>query len=174
MPAILGALAILAGAYVWYLRYQNARDAAETLVDAANDVRLAARRFGFRRKANVHPVDCVEDGRLGALAIAAAMMQMDHAWTREAEADLARAAETVFAVKPADAAEMVVFAKWLSDQSSTYDEIVRRLAKRLAGLGDRGLRQDLARLIEGACTDENGELSDNAVDALNTVNRHLR
>lgn len=174
MPALIGALAILAGAYVWYLRYQNARDAAETLVDAANDVRLAARRFGFRRKANVHPVECVEDGRLGALAIAAAMMQMDHAWSVDAEQKLVRAACEVFGVKTGEAEEMVVFAKWLSDQSSTYDEIIRRLAKRLAGLGDAGLRGDLARLIERTCADGNGELSDAAIDALNTVNRHMR
>ncbi|MDU8943816.1 hypothetical protein [Ovoidimarina sediminis] len=98
MPIVIGALAILTGAYLWYLRYQNARDAAETLVDAANDVRLAARRFGFRRKANVHPAECVDDPRLGALAIAAAMMQMDHAWSRDAEESLARGARDVFLV----------------------------------------------------------------------------
>ncbi|MDU8943817.1 hypothetical protein [Ovoidimarina sediminis] len=69
---------------------------------------------------------------------------------------------------------MVVFAKWLSDQSSTYDEIVRRLAKHLASFGESRTRQDLARIIEATCSDSDGELSDKAIDALNTVNRHLR
>lgn len=174
MPIILGALAILAGAYIWYIRYQNAKEGAETLMDAANDVRLAARRFGFRRKANVHPAESVDDARLGALAVVSAMAQMDQAWSKELSDRLTVEAQRVFGVAHGEAEEMVIFAKWLSDQSSTYAEIVRRLAKRLAALGDDTVRQDLGALIQGVCMDADGELSEDVSDALATVNRHLR
>jgi hypothetical protein len=70
MHILAAILAVILGAAFWIYRLNAARDAAETLAGAANDVRLAARRFGFRRKTNLHPADCVDDPRLAAMGIA--------------------------------------------------------------------------------------------------------
>lgn len=174
MPLVLAALAALVGGYFWYLRYQRARDAAEMLADAASDVRHAARRFGFRRKANIHPAESVEDSRLAALSIVAAMAQMDRPWSTDLSRELTIETQRAFGVRVDEAEEMTVFAKWMSEQSSTYAEIVRRLAKQLGGLGDREIAQNLASMIETVCTKPDGDLSDDVTDALATVNRHLR
>lgn len=75
--AILG---IIGAAYFWTQRARNARDMLGDVGDMANDVRLAARRFGFTRKMNVHPVESIEDPRL---AIANAFIELDDLPTAE-------------------------------------------------------------------------------------------
>ncbi|MDJ1008962.1 MAG: hypothetical protein QNJ13_14185 [Paracoccaceae bacterium] len=174
MPFVLAAITLLGGAYFWYLRAQNARDAVETLAGAAQDVRLAARRYGFRRKANVHPADAVEDPRLAIVAMAAAVLQMDAPWSVEAGGKLTDATARVLGTSRKDAEAMVVFAKWLSDQSGTHAEMVRRLAKRLNAIGANDDCRDLAALIEAVAADADGNLSDGAVEALGTINRVMR
>ena len=119
MPVIVGLLAILGGAAFWYWRLQQARDAAETLAEAAQEVRLAARRFGFRRKVNVHPAESIDDPRLAALSIVTAMAQMDEAWGREMSQSLTFQTQSIFGVRRAEAEEMVVFAKWMSDRNAS-------------------------------------------------------
>jgi predicted NUDIX family NTP pyrophosphohydrolase len=68
MHILAAILAVVLGGAFWIYRLRTARDATETLVEAANDVRLAARRFGFRRKTNLPvgagaPVEDIEDAR---------------------------------------------------------------------------------------------------------------
>jgi len=55
MPFILALISIAAAAYFWINRARNAGEIAGEVLDMANDVRLAARRFGFKRKTNLHP-----------------------------------------------------------------------------------------------------------------------
>jgi len=52
MPFILALLGIIGAAYFWAQRASNARNVVGDVADMANDVRLAARRFGFSRKMN--------------------------------------------------------------------------------------------------------------------------
>ena len=174
MPLVLAVLAALVGGYIWYMRYQRARDAAEMLVDAASDVRNAARRFGFRRKANIHPAESVDDPRLAMLSIVAAMAQMDRPWSTDLSRNLTVEAQRAFGVDVDEAEEMTVFAKWMSEQSSTYAEIVRRLAKQLGSLGDQGAGKTLAGMVQTICAQTDGDFSEAVTDALAMVNRHLR
>ena len=76
MPVVLFLIGVLTAAGIWFYRVQNARQSAGDLLDAAYDVRLAARRFGFKRKTNVHPVDSIEDAWLAASGIIHAMAGM--------------------------------------------------------------------------------------------------
>ena len=61
MPYIIALLGLLAGAYFWMMRARAAADAARDLTGVARDVMAAARRFGFRRKLNTHPVESLEE-----------------------------------------------------------------------------------------------------------------
>ena len=50
MPVLMAILGIISAAYFWTQRARNARDMLGDVGAMANDVRLAARRFGFTRK----------------------------------------------------------------------------------------------------------------------------
>ncbi len=176
---ILGAiLAIILGGAFWIYRLRAAKDAAETLADAANDVRLAARRFGFRRKTNLHPADCVEDPRLAAMGIGAAVVQMQRSWDREASDTLIREAQRLFDVGVDEATEMAVFGRWLSDQSGTKAEIVRRLGKRVMSIAGPEALPDLERLIDAlvlvGAGGGSGAPVEDVEDARTTLRRILR
>jgi hypothetical protein len=138
MHILAAILAVVLGAAFWIYRLNAARDAAETLADAANDVRRAARRFGFRRKTNMHPAECVGDARLVAMGIGAAVVQMQRTWDREASDTLVREAQRLFDVGVDEATEMTVFGRWLSDQSGTQGR--DRAAAGQAAAGHRGAR----------------------------------
>ena len=103
MPFILAAIGVLIAAAVWYQRARAAKDAAGDLIGAANDARLAARRFGYRMKANVHPVELIEDPRLAAAGVAAAVAGMDGPLTREEIDQLAQECQVVFGAERAEA-----------------------------------------------------------------------
>lgn len=55
MPFLLFIIVVITAAGVWYWRIKQAGEIAGDLANAAQDVKNAARRFGFNRKKNVHP-----------------------------------------------------------------------------------------------------------------------
>jgi hypothetical protein len=137
-------------------------------------VRLAARRLGFRRKANIHPAEAVDDARLAAMGLIAALAQIDHGWARETGDTMAEQAQAVFKISRQEAEEMVIFGRWLSDQSGTRHEIVRRLAKRLNDLAGPEVLADLERMMSAVCQLQGGGYSDQVQEAIATVNRLIR
>ena len=64
MPFILGLLGLIAAAYFWANRARNAANMTNDLAGMASDVLSAARRFGFSRKLNLHPVESIDDPKL--------------------------------------------------------------------------------------------------------------
>ncbi|HCP80670.1 MAG TPA: hypothetical protein DIT67_03450 [Octadecabacter sp.] len=83
MPFIIVLLGTIGAAYFWTQRARKARDMVNDVADMANNVRLAARRFGFNRKMNVHPVESIEAPRLAIAAIGPARLELDELPTAE-------------------------------------------------------------------------------------------
>lgn len=158
---IIGLLiAVILGAGYWVHRARSIRDAAETLADSANDVRLAARRFGFRRKINVHPIDSIEDARIVGLSIATAMAQIERTWTKEDNDTAIRRAQFAFEIGVDEATEMVVLALWLNSQSATPSDAAKRLGKRLKALAGKDTLPELEKLIEAIAGPDSGACDD--------------
>jgi hypothetical protein len=174
MPYVLALLAALGGAYMWYMRLKSARDASEALIEAANDVRLAARRFGFKRKMNLHPSDSIDDPRLATASIVAALMQMERDWEREMGEKLSLQLQSVYDIPGDEAGEMVTFARWMSGQCGTRDEAVRRLGKRLAGMADRAALANVRQLADALVAGPDGAYSDRTSDAIDMLRRQFR
>lgn len=135
MPVILTVLGLLAAAAIWIIRAGRAADAAGDLIDAAKDVRLAARRFGFRRRANLHPVESVEEEEVAVAAIAVSFLELHGLPAREHQTALGRGLQRECAVSLTDAEELLVLGRWLMTQCTTPEAAVERLAKRLCRIG---------------------------------------
>ncbi len=114
MPVLIAIAGLLVGALIWYNRMKQAGHIAGELKDAANDVRLAARRFGFKRRSNVYPIDALDDARLAAAGIVAATAQMDSLWDQSMSDAMVQQAQSVFDVALDEAEEIVVFARWIA------------------------------------------------------------
>ena len=98
---------------------------------------------------------------------------MDRAWEREIAQTMTIQAQSVFDVDLAEAEELTVFGSWLRDQSGTPDELVRRLARRIAALSGPPALPDPERMI--AAVSRHGRAPSGLVqDALDTLRRSLR
>ncbi len=169
MPVILAILSALTVAGIWYYRMQAARDAADTLLDAANDVRLAARRFGFRMRNKTHPADCVDDPRVAAAGIVLAIAAMDSDLTQAEIDTLSIQCQSKFGIEPGEAEEIITLGRWLITQCVNKDEAVRRLTRRVVEKAGPEAAPDLLEMIAKVAGD--GLADDRAQDALATIKR---
>lgn len=174
MPVIIAVVGLLVAAFFWYNRIKQAGHAVGEIKDAANDVRLAARRFGFKRRSNVHPIDALDDARLAASGIVAATAQMDSMWDQGMSDAMVQQAQSVFDVAVDEAEEMVVFARWIADQGGNPHETVRRMARRLKQLAGRDAMDDTVLMIRGVSGRGGRGLSRDAEEAIETVERVLK
>jgi hypothetical protein len=174
MPVLIAIIGILVGGVIWYNRIKAAGEAAGELKDMANDVRLAARRFGFKRRSNVHPIDAIDDARLAASGIVAATAQMDGLWDQSMWDAMVQQCQSVFGSALDEAEEIVTFSRWIADQGKNLHETVRRLSKRLKALaGPAGVDDTVAMICAVSGRAGNGK-SRNADDSIDTVVRVLK
>ncbi|MFV0492688.1 MAG: hypothetical protein ACK5M4_12800 [Pseudorhodobacter sp.] len=168
MPYLLGLLALAGAVYFWMVRARNAADMAGEMADMAGDVMAAARRFGFRRKTNIHPVDAVEDPRLAIAGAGVAFLEIGALPSEEQYRELARSLETRFTMTTGEADEALIMGRWLSQQSNGGAPAFTRLLKRLRNLqGGEGFDPLMAVLRDAATAA--GTLSPLQKDALEEV-----
>lgn len=174
MPFLIAIVGLLVAAFVWYNRIKQAGHFAGELKDAANDVRLAARRFGFKRRSNVHPIDALDDARLAAAGIVAATVQMDGMWEQSMWDAMVQQAQSVFDVALDEAEEIVTFARWIAVQGGNPHEAVRRMSRRLKRLAGKDAMADTVQMIRGVSGRGGRALSHDAQEAIETVERVLK
>ncbi len=130
MPFLI-ALGVIATIVFYLRRAQDAVDVANGLADAVCDAGSAARRFDFRRRANVHPVEPSEDPRVALAALAAAHVERDGLPTKD-KLDRLTVQTAIHLKVPSDAAqELAVHGRWLVAQCGTPDAAIRRIARKL-------------------------------------------
>lgn len=173
MHVILGILAVLAAVAFWLYRARQARENAGEVLDAANDVRLAARRLLYKRKHNTHPADSVDDPRLAAAGIIVAVATMDQPISQSEISAMTALMGQTFEISEREALDMVSFGRWVVDQCGTNDEAVRRLSKVVAQLAGPEAEPDLVRMITEVATVDGTPLGEDETDAVQTVRRTL-
>lgn len=147
---------------------------ASDVANAANDVRLAARRFGFKRKTNLHPVESVEDTRVAAAGVLSALLAQDaipNAARREA---MLVQMQSVFGCNKPEAEELELLGHWLVGQCGTPSAAVSRLSRRLAKLAGAEALPDLERMIQTIYATEGATLPDHILDAMTDIKSRFR
>ena len=173
MHILLGILGIMGALAFWYWRVRAAHEAAGELANAASDVRLAIRRFGYLRKHKTHPADCVEDPRLAAAGIAAAIAGMD-APLSQAEIDqLTAEASAVFEVESAEAVDITAFGRWIAGQCQSPEDAIRRLTRVVKAKAGAEAGPQLLSMVEAVATADGTPLDEREEDALEAVRRGL-
>lgn len=173
MPFLLGLLAMAGVVYFWMRRARNAADMAGEVADMAGDVISAARRFGFRRKANIHPVEALEDPRLAIAGAGVAFLEIGALPTEEQYKALARSFAAQFAATGAEADEALIMGRWLSQQSGGGATAFSRLLKRLRSLQGNEAFDPLMAVLRDASAAA-GTLSPLQGDALEEVKTAFR
>ena len=174
MPFILGALALLAGAWFWLHRARNAAHMTSDLLDMAADVHAAARRFGFRRQVNVHPVEQIEDPKVAIAAIGVSFLELDDYPTAEQRDALVRGLRDGFHVSHKDSEELVVLGRWIMTQCGDAAQAVPRLSRKLYKLSGQRDFNALVEIVQDIAKYGKGELTSAQHSALEDLQRGLK
>lgn len=171
MPLLIALLGIAGAAYFWAQRARNARDMLGEVGDMANDVRLAARRFGFSRKMDVHPVESIEDPRLAIASIATAFIELDDLPTADQRKLLLVQLRSRLRADEEEAVEMEVLGRWFMNECGGAEPAITRVSRKLYKLGGAQQLDPLLDILKGAVP---GDLSHRQQDAVDDIHRALR
>lgn len=166
MPFIIVLLGLIGVAYFWINRARNAADATRELTGVAQDVMAAARRFGFRRKLNTHPVDGLEDPDVAMAAAGIAFLELGGLPTSEQQDALIISLQHHLGQSHNKAEEALILGRWLVAECGGAQPGLTRIARRLFKLkGVTGFEPLMAVLKDVAATGR-GAVSDRQREAL--------
>ncbi len=174
MPYIMALLAIAAGGYFWMNRARNAAYMAHDLADMAQDVLGAARRFGFRRQANIHPVESLEDANVAIAALGIGYLELGGLPRAEQHEALLRSLQFHLGQSHVQAEEAVILGRWLITESGGPAQGVDRLARRLWKLRANPGFQPLMSVLKDVSDLGGVATSQKQKDALDAVARAFR
>jgi hypothetical protein len=167
MPYILAVLGLLAGAIIWMGRARAAAEATRELTGVAQDVMAAARRFGFRRKLNLHPVESLEDPDVAIAGAGIAFLELGGLPTSEQLDRLAVSLQSHLGQSAGKAEEALVLGRWLVTESGGAQQGLERLSRRLYKMrGMESFQTLMAVLKDVAATARDGKVSARQTDAL--------
>lgn len=172
MHILIGLVGLVLAAGVWAWRLRMAKTALDDVAGIAGDVMAAARRLGFRRKLNVHPVESVEEPGLAISALGLAFLDLAAMPTAEQLAGLKSTLAATLGVSEIKADEMMIVGRWLVNECKSPDAAITRLGKRLYQLDATAAPQLLAVL--NAVGQSGGGLSPRQRDSLDEIARQLR
>lgn len=174
MPVLLALLGILAGGYFWMSRARDAANMIDELADAAQTAMGAARRFGFRRQANQHPVDCIEEADLATAALAVAFLELDAMPSDRQKNALWLGLQQALGLSLKDAEEMVVLGHWYVQECQGPQPAITRLSKRLNELSGATALTSAMPLIQHIADSKDSPLSESQLEALGDMKRIFR
>jgi uncharacterized tellurite resistance protein B-like protein len=124
IAALLGAMGVI-GMILW--RLNQAADATKGLAETAQDLSNLGRRWSWRRKANVDAMTLVDDPRIAAVTLMAAVAQADGALTAAERETILRLSSEKFSCSPKAAQEMLSYGRFLVGQSHDPANSFRKL-----------------------------------------------
>lgn len=174
MPVILAVIGAATAVLFFVLRARNAANAAGDLLDMANDVRLAARRFGFRRKSNLHPVESIEDPAIAIAGIANAFLELDDLPTSGQRTALTGSMRETLSLSASDADELAILGRWMAAECGTPDAAISRLSRKLVRLSGQESFTPLLTILNATLASGSAALNRKQTEALDDVKRAFR
>jgi hypothetical protein len=167
MPYVIALIGLVIGAYFWVQRARMAAEATNELVGVAQDVMAAARRFGFRRKLNLHPVESLEDPDVAIAGAGIAFLELGGLPTVEQQDSLIVSLQSHLGQSHDKAEEALILGRWLVAESGGAQQGLERLARRLYKLrGSQTFQPLMAVLKDVAAAGRDGAVSARQKEAL--------
>ena len=175
MPYLIALFGLIVGAYFWVQRARMAAEATHELAGVAQDVLAAAKRFGFRRKLNLHPVESLEDPDVAIAGAGVAFLELGGLPTSEQHDKLIVSLQSHLGQSHEKAEEAAILGRWLVTESGGAGSGLDRLARRLYKLrGAQSFQPLMAVLKDVAAASRDGSVSPRQRDALEEIARLFR
>ncbi|MEM9585374.1 MAG: hypothetical protein AAGA08_19890 [Pseudomonadota bacterium] len=174
MPILITILGLIAAAGYWVWRARNAAEMTHELLDVASDIRAAARRFGFRRNQNRHPVEDIEDPNIAIAGIAVSFLELDDYPTSEERDAMIRGLQSEFGLTMADASELTVLGRWMMTQCNTPDAAVTRMSRKLYKLSKGASFEALMNVLRSMLAEADRPMNSKQKSALEDIQSAFR
>ncbi|MDQ2091508.1 hypothetical protein [Marimonas arenosa] len=174
MPVLLAVVGLCVAVLFFVVRARNAAGVASDLLDMAKDVRLAARRFGFRRRTDIHPAESIEDPSIAIAGIANAFLELDDLPTSTQRSALTRAMAETLNLARQDADELTILGRWMANECGTSQAAVSRLSRKLVRLAGRESFTPLLTILNATLTASSTSINTRQKEALDDVKRAFR
>ena len=174
MPFLIGIVGFAIAIYWFVIRTRNAANVATDLIDVANDVRLAARRFGFRRQANIHPAESIEDPNLAIAGIAASFLELDDYPTQEQRTSLLIQLQSKLRLDLTEATELAVLGRWLMNECGGAQPAIARLSRKLFRMEGAKPVEPLLGIVQVVLAVGDGQLNDRQRAGLDDLKQAFR
>lgn len=172
MPVIIAFLGLIMAAGVWAWRIRAATRVSRDLAEMAGDVLSAARRLGFNRRLNLHPVESVDDPALAISGLGIAFLELSSLPTAEQQKLLTQSIARNCNESQTRAEELLIVGRWLVSECKGPQNAIPRLTKRLYQLDKTAFQPLLAVLNDVG--QAGGGLSPRQRDALEEVSRGMK
>lgn len=174
MPILIALIGAAITVYVWINRAKRGADIAGELIGAASDVKNAARRFGFRRRANQHPVEGIDGPKLAVGGLAVAFLEMDDLPTSDARTQMDMSLRKHLDLDADTAQEVTILGRWFVEECQGPIQAVPRLAKKLHKLDRASNFNHLMAVLTDITHTSAGGPSTRQSEALNDLARVFR
>lgn len=170
MHILIALVGIISAAAIWYYRVRAAGMAASDLAGAAQDVMSAARRFGFRRRYNEHPVQSLTDPQVAIAGAGLAFLELSGLPTAEQHDALLFSLQRRLGAGRDLAEEALILGRWLVAESGGASSGFTRLVKRLRQIDRTSGPNDLLAVLKDVGLSNSGKgLSPQQQEALQEV-----
>lgn len=173
MHILLAALALVAIIAYWIFRTGQTTQSSGTALEAPQDVKAAANRFGYKAILNQHPTESVDDPRVTGAALLILVAEIDGGISRAEKESIEEQLRKVFELSESDSKELYVFAKWIASQSSNQDDMIRRLIMRTVKLGGRDTIPDMMQMVNAVGRADTGTLTDDTQQVIERLKQLL-
>lgn len=175
MHILLAILGLATAAYFLVMRARRGAEMASELMDVADDIRAAARRFGFQRRYDQHPVDNIEDPRVAVSGLANAFLNLDDLPTADARAVMNVQLRKHLDLDATAAQEIEILGQWLVTECGSAQQAIPRMSKRLNRLDQSGQNFDaLMAVIQAVAKAQAGGISPRQTEALQDIQKAFR
>jgi hypothetical protein len=175
MPYLIALVGLIVGAYLWIQRARMAAEATHELAGVAQDVLAAAKRFGFRRKLNLHPVESLEDPDVAIAGAGVAFLELGGLPTAEQQDKLIASLQSHLGQSQNKAEEAAILGRWLVAESGGALPGLERLTRRLYKLRGAPSFQPLMSVLKDvAAAGRDGAVSARQREALEEIARLFR
>lgn len=175
MPYLIALFGLVIGAYFWIQRARMAAEATQDLAGVAQDVMAAARRFGFRRKHNEHPVESLDDPEVAIAAAGVAFLELGGLPSAEQQDRLILSLQSHLGQSKDKAEEAAILGRWLMNESGGAQQGLERLTRRLHKMkGAQAFQPLMSVLRDVAASSRDGAISARQREALDQIARLFR
>lgn len=174
MPILIALIGAAITAYIWMNRAKRGAEIAGDLIGTATDVKNAARRSGFRRRANQYPVEGIDDPKLAIGGLAVAFLEMDDLPTSDARVQMDVFLRKHLNLNAETAQEMAILGRWFVEECNGPVQAFPRLAKKLYRLDGASHFNDLMAVLTDITQTSAGGPSTRQSEALADLARVFR